>query len=134
MCGGSTAHYQAGTTCHIALGVTHRLPLPHTQAGRRSLLKSHHRRCAYQMDNTRFVHHPHIRLHRITPNARSLPTWSPVMPQPKNPRVTVHSRPLQQQGHGRRRSTQAPHPIHPDAPQVVLNPLPGTQPQLPRVV
>ena len=35
--GGSAAHYQAGTTCHIALAVILRLPLPHTQATRISL-------------------------------------------------------------------------------------------------
>ena len=32
MHGGSTAHHQAGTTCHIALAVIRRLPLPHHQA------------------------------------------------------------------------------------------------------
>ena len=34
MQGGSTAHYHASTTCHIALAVTRRLPSPHTQAMR----------------------------------------------------------------------------------------------------
>ena len=32
MHGGSTAHHHAGTTCHIALAVIHRLPVPHNQA------------------------------------------------------------------------------------------------------
>ena len=32
MHGGSTAHHQAGTTCHIALAVIRRLPVPHNQA------------------------------------------------------------------------------------------------------
>ena len=36
--GGNTAHYQAGTTCHIALAVIRRLPSPQTQAMRTLLL------------------------------------------------------------------------------------------------
>ena len=39
MHGGSTAHHQAGTTCHIALAVIRRLPLPHNQAMRALLLR-----------------------------------------------------------------------------------------------
>ena len=31
MHGGSTAYYQAGTTCHIALAVIRRLPVPHNR-------------------------------------------------------------------------------------------------------
>ena len=43
--GGSTAHDQAGTTCHTALAVMRRLPSPHTQAMRTLLPRSHLRRC-----------------------------------------------------------------------------------------
>ena len=56
VCGGTTAHYHAGTTCHIVLAVTQRPPLPHIEAGRRPLLKSHHRCRIFQMDHTRSSH------------------------------------------------------------------------------
>ena len=45
MHGGSTAHHQAGTTCHIALAVIRRLPLPHNQAVKALLLRRYPLRC-----------------------------------------------------------------------------------------
>ena len=45
MHGGSTAHHQAGTTCHIALAVIRRLPIPHNQAVRAVLLRRYPLRC-----------------------------------------------------------------------------------------
>ena len=41
MYGGSTAYHQAGTTCHIALAVIRRLPVPHNHAMRALLLRRH---------------------------------------------------------------------------------------------
>ena len=40
MHGGSTAHYQAGTPCHVALAVISRLPSPHARAMRTLLLSA----------------------------------------------------------------------------------------------
>ena len=74
VCGGDTMHYQAGTTCHIALGVMSRPPLPHTQAGRRPLLKCHHHFRVHQMGNTRPVHHLRTWPGSTTPDTSSSPT------------------------------------------------------------
>ena len=126
-------HCQASMTCHIALAVTQRPPLLHTQASRRPLLKSHHRFRVHHMDNTRSVHYPGIWSRPITPDGRSLPTRSSVMPEPQNSRVIIQSSPAQQQGQCRRRFIRAPHPIHSDAPQIALNRLLGTRRQLLRV-
>ena len=67
-------HYHAGTTCHIALAVISRPLLPHTQAGRRPLLKCHHRFRVHEMGNTPPVHHFRIRSCSITGRNSSLPT------------------------------------------------------------
>ena len=96
VCGGSTAQYEAGTTCHIALAFTLRLPLPHNQAMRRPLPLSCYRRCAQHMDVSKHIHPSHTRSSIITIDSHSLLTRSTVMPQPKNPRVTIQSRPPQQ--------------------------------------
>ena len=93
---GQYVHYQADTTCHIALTVTSRLPLPHTQAIRRPLPMSYHRRCEHHMDVIQHIHPSHTRSSSITPHSHSLLTRSRVMPQPKNLRVTVQTRPPQQ--------------------------------------
>ena len=50
MHGGSTAHHQAGTTCHTALAVIRRLPSPHTRATRTLLPRCHLRRCVQLRD------------------------------------------------------------------------------------
>ena len=52
-------HYQAGTTCHVAVAVISRPPLPHTQAGRWPLLICHLQPPVHHTDNTR--HTPHRR-------------------------------------------------------------------------
>ena len=94
--GRTAAHYPAGTTCHIALAVILRLPLPHTQATRISLPMSRYRRLARQRDGAKHAHSSHTGSSSITPDSHRLLTRSPVMPQAKNPRVTVQSRPPQQ--------------------------------------
>ena len=55
-----------------------------------------YRRCAQQMDVSKHIHPSHTRSSSITPDSHNLLTRSTVMPQPKNPRVTVQSRPPQQ--------------------------------------
>ena len=67
-------HYQAGTTCHIALAVISRPPSPHTQTGRRPLLKCHHHVQFHQTDNTRLVHHLRTWPRSSTPDTSSSPT------------------------------------------------------------
>ena len=67
-------HYQAGTTCHIALAVISRPPSPHTQAGRRPVLKCHYRFRVHKMDNTRPDHHLRTWPRSITPDTSSSPT------------------------------------------------------------
>ena len=95
---GSMAHCQAGTTCHIAFAVTFRLPLPHTQAMRKPLPMSGYHRCAQHMDISKPIHPSHTRSRSITPDSHNLLTRTTVMPQPKNPRVTVQCRPPQHSG------------------------------------
>ena len=56
MHGGCTAHHQAGTTCHIALAVIRRLPIPHNQAMRALLLRRHPLRCVQRRDGSRCTH------------------------------------------------------------------------------
>ena len=83
VCGGGTSDYQAGMTCHIALTVTQRPPLPHTQAARRPLLN--HRCRIHHTDNTRYVHHVHIRSRRITPPNKVLGDATPIEPASHHP-------------------------------------------------
>ena len=45
-------HYQGGTTCHVAMAVISRPPLPNTQAGRRPLLIYHLRLRVHHMEST----------------------------------------------------------------------------------
>ena len=94
--GGSTAHYQAGTTCHTALAVIPRLPSPHTQAMRTLLPMSHHRRCVQHRDGGKRTHISHTLSSCITLGPHCVRTTRSVMPQPKNPRVTIQSCPPQQ--------------------------------------
>ena len=56
MHGGSTAHHQAGTTCHIALAVIRRLPVPHNQAMRALLLRRYPLRYVQRRDGSRCTH------------------------------------------------------------------------------
>ena len=126
MHGGSTAHDQAGTTCHIALAVIRRLPLPHTQAMRTLLLRCHPLRCVQHRDSGKRTHISHTLSSCITPGPDCAVTISSVMPQPENLRVAFQSCPPQQQGQGCRRCIGASHPFHPEALQVTLDCLPGT--------
>ena len=96
MHGGSTAHHQAGTTCHIALAVIRRLPSPHTQAMRTLLLRCHPRRCVQHRDGGKRTHISHTLSSCITPGPHCALTMSSVMRQPKNPRVAFQSYPPQQ--------------------------------------
>ena len=65
--GGSTAHHQAGTTCHTALAVIRRMPSPHTQAMRTLLPMSHLRRCVQHKDRGKCTHISHTLSSCITP-------------------------------------------------------------------
>ena len=94
--GGSTAHHQAGTTCHIALAVIRRLPVPHTQAKRALPLMCHPLRCVQHRDGGKRTHISHTLSSCITAGPHRTVTTSSVMPQPKNPRVTPQSCPPQQ--------------------------------------
>ena len=94
--GGSTAHRQAGTTCHTALAVIRRLPSARTQAIRTLLPMSHHRRCVQHRDGGKRTHISHTPSSCITPGSHCFLTTPSVMPQPKNPRVTMGSCPPQQ--------------------------------------
>ena len=126
MHGGSTAHHQAGRTCHIALAVIRRLPGSHNQAMKALLLRRYPLRCVQHKDGGRCTHITHTLSICITPGPHHAVTISSVMPQPEYPRVALQSRPPQQQGQGRCRRIGASHPFHPDAPQVTLDCLPGT--------
>ena len=95
MHGGSTAHHQAGTTCHIALAVMRRVPLPHTQAMRALLLRCHPPRCVQHRDGGKRTHISLTLSSCITPGPHRAVTISSVMPQPKNPRVALQSYPPQ---------------------------------------
>ena len=91
--GGSTAHHQAGTTCHIALAVIRRLPVTHNQAMRALLLGRHPFCCVQRRDGGRCTHNSHTLSICITPGPNHAVTISYVMPQPEYPRVTLQSRP-----------------------------------------
>ena len=95
---GSTAHHQAGTTCHTMLAVIRRLPSPHTQAMRTLLPRCHLRRCVQRRDGGKRTHVSHTLSGCITPGPHCVLTTSSVMPQPRNRQVTFQSRPPQQQG------------------------------------
>ena len=56
MHGGSTAHQQAGTTCHITLAVIRRLPVPHNQAMKALLYRRYPLRCVQRRDGSRCTH------------------------------------------------------------------------------
>ena len=56
MHGGSTTHHQAGMTCHIALAVMSRLPVPHNQAMKALLLWRYCLRCVQRRDGSRCTH------------------------------------------------------------------------------
>ena len=96
MHGGCTAHHQAGTTCHIALAVIRRLPLPHNQAMRALLLRCHPRRCVQHWDGGKRTHIFHTLSSCVTPGPHRAVTISSARPQPKNPRVSFQSCPPQQ--------------------------------------
>ena len=98
MHGGSTAYHQAGTTCHIALAVIRRLPVPQNQAMRALLLRCHPLRCVQHRDGGRRTHISHTLSIYITPGPHRAVTISSVMPQPMYPRVALQGRPPQQQG------------------------------------
>ena len=53
MHGGSTAHHQAGTTCHIALAVIRRLPVPHNHAMKALLHRCYPLCCVQRRDGSR---------------------------------------------------------------------------------
>ena len=91
MHGGSTAHHQAGTTCHIALAVMGCLPLPHTQAVRALLLRCQPCPCVQHRDGCKRPHVSHTLSSCLTPDPHRPFTISSVMPQPKNPRVAFQS-------------------------------------------
>ena len=93
MHGGRTAHHQAGTTCHIALAVILRLPVPHNQAMRALLLTRHPLRRVQRGDGGRCTHISHTLSICITPGPHHVITMFSVMPQPEYPRVTLQSRP-----------------------------------------
>ena len=97
MHGGITAHHQAGTTCHIALAVIRRLPLPHNQAMRALLLRRHPIRCVQHRDGGKSTHISHTPSNCITPGPYRAVTISSVMPQPRNTGVALQSRRPQQQ-------------------------------------
>ena len=96
MHGGNTAHHQAGTTCHIALAVIRRLPLPHTQVMRAPLLRCHPRRCVQHRDGAKRTHISHTLSSCITPGPHRAVTISSMMPQPEYQRVAFQSCPPQQ--------------------------------------
>ena len=56
MHGGSTAYHQGGTTCHTALAVIRRLPVPHNQAVKALLLRRYPLRCVQRRDGSRCTH------------------------------------------------------------------------------
>ena len=56
MHGGSTAHHQAGTTCHMALAVIRSLPVPHNQAMKELLLRRYPLRYVQRRDGSRCTH------------------------------------------------------------------------------
>ena len=78
--GGSTAHYQAGTTCHTALAVIRRPPSLHTQAMRTLLPMSDHRRCVKHRDGGERTHISHTLSSPITLGPHCVLTTSSVMP------------------------------------------------------
>ena len=96
MHGGSTAHYQASTTCHIALAIVRPLPSPHTQAMRTLLPRCHPRRCVQHRDGGKRTYISQTLSSCITPGPHRACTMYSVMPQPKNPRVAFQSCPPQQ--------------------------------------
>ena len=118
MHGGSTAHHQAGTTCHITLAIIRRLLVPHNRAMGALLLRCHPLRCVQHRDGGKRIHISHTVSICITPGPYRAVTISS--------RVALQSRPPQQQGQGCRRRIGAPHPFHPDTLQVTLDCLPGT--------
>ena len=126
MHGGSTAHHQAGTTCHIALVIIRRLPVPHNQAMRALLLRRYPLRCVQRSDGGRCTHISYTLSICITPGPHHAVTNSSVMPQPEYPRVALQSRPTEQQGQGCQQRIGARYPFHSDALQVTLDCLPGT--------
>ena len=80
--GGSTSHYQAGTTCQTVLAVIRRLPSPHTQAMRILLPMSHHRRCVQHRDGGKCTHISHILSSRLTLGPHYVLTTPSMRPQP----------------------------------------------------
>ena len=56
MHGGSMADHQAGRTCHIALAVIRRLPVPHNRAVKALLLRRYPLRCVQRGDGSRCTH------------------------------------------------------------------------------
>ena len=91
MHGGSTAHNQAGMTCHIALAAIRRLPLPQTQAMKTLLLRCHPCCCAQHRDGGKRTQTSHTLSSCITPGPHRAVTISSVMPQQKNPGVAFRS-------------------------------------------
>ena len=127
MHGGSTAHHQAGTTCHIALAVIRRLPVPHNQAAKALLLRRHPLRCVQRRDGSWCTHNSQP--HQSAPPAPTTP--SPFPPRCHNQsirespsRAAHHS--IRGKGQGRRRRSRALYLFHSDALQAILDSLPGT--------
>ena len=89
--------------------------ITHTRAMRTLLPMSHLRRCIQHRDGGKRTYISLTLSSCITPGPHCVLTTSSVMPRPKNPRVPIRSRPQQQKGQ-----------VHPDAPQVTLDRLPGT--------
>ena len=96
MYGGSRAHHQAGTTCHIALAVIPHLPSPHSQAMRPHVHRCHPSRCVKHRDGGKRTLISHTMSSCIAPGPHRAFTISSVEPQPKNPRVAFQSCPPQQ--------------------------------------
>ena len=61
VCGGSAVHYQAGTTCHVAMAVISRPPFR-----------------VHQMNNTWRAHHRRAWPHSISPRNQELPCKTPM--------------------------------------------------------
>ena len=73
-CGGGTVYYQAGTTCHSAMAVISRPPLPHAHANTRPRLMCHLCHCIHQTDNTLHSAHRCTWSHSIV----HVPSHSPI--------------------------------------------------------
>ena len=87
MHGGSTAHHQAGMTCHIALAVIRCLPVPHNQAAKALLLRRYPLRCVQRRDGGWCTHNSQP--HRPAAPAPTTPSPSP----PRCHNQSIHESP-----------------------------------------